>query len=135
MAARPFFDLRPVQAPPWSLQRALRLPSSRKRARALQRTKFAERAPSTCASQPAFFGASKRAGLNCEAREANSTALSKYLGVVIPSRASLSAGQWSEAVATVEFGLVRRQRPQECRGCKDLGCLWHLLQVAEDGLT
>ncbi len=54
----------------------------------------------------AFFGTAKRAGLNCKAREAMTAALSKYLGCTIPSRASLSAGHWAEALAAVELGLL-----------------------------
>lgn len=53
-----------------------------------------------------LVAAAKRAGLDCKAAEAMTQALSKYLGVVIPSRANLSAGQWAEAVAAVELGLL-----------------------------
>lgn len=53
-----------------------------------------------------FFAVAKSSGLNCRAVGAMTAALSKYLGVVIPTRARLSSGQWAEAIEGIECGLL-----------------------------
>jgi hypothetical protein len=54
----------------------------------------------------AFFKTAKAAGLDTNNAEAMKQALAKYLGCVVSSRRDLSAGQWREAIAGLEFGLV-----------------------------
>jgi hypothetical protein len=53
-----------------------------------------------------FMAIAKSAGLDCQARERMTIALSKYLGVVIPSRSTLSSGQICEATEAVEMGVL-----------------------------
>jgi hypothetical protein len=53
-----------------------------------------------------FYAVAASHNLSTRDAQAMTAALSKYLGVVIPSRASLSAGHWREAVAGLEFGLI-----------------------------
>lgn len=53
-----------------------------------------------------FFAVCKASGLNVKDAEAMTAALAKYLCCIIPSRARLSSGQWSEATAAVELGVL-----------------------------
>ncbi len=53
-----------------------------------------------------FYAIASEHKLSTKNAEAMTVALSKYLGVVIPSRASLSAGHWSEAAAAVQLGML-----------------------------
>lgn len=55
----------------------------------------------------AFFKTAKASGLNTEKADEMRESLAKYLGCMVASRRDLSAGQWCEAIAGVEFGLIK----------------------------
>lgn len=54
----------------------------------------------------AFYAAAKRDGLDVNDAQRMKVALSQYLGCPVPSRRDLSAGQWREAAAGIEFCLL-----------------------------